>query len=96
MLIGLFFVRYNHRFVSDKTGGPIAPDDVATFGYEVEMNQLKAELESNIVPIGRVRKGLYAQRAFLFKVKFVNKFNLKKKMIRIDRQWPIDLEFLVH
>jgi hypothetical protein len=49
-------------------GGIIAPDDVATFGYEVAMIQLKAEIHSNIVPIGRIRKGVYAQRAFLFKV----------------------------
>ena len=49
-------------------GGSITPDDVATFGYEVAMNQLKAELGSNILPIGRVRKGVHAQRAFLFKV----------------------------
>ncbi len=49
-------------------GGIISPDDVATFGYEVTMIQLKAEIHSNIVPIGRIRKGVYAQRAFLFKV----------------------------
>ncbi|CAF4111099.1 unnamed protein product [Rotaria socialis] len=55
------------RFVSEKMGGTISPDDVATFGYEVAMNQLKAELHSNVVPIGRVRKGIHAQRAFLFK-----------------------------
>jgi hypothetical protein len=58
-------------------GGPITPDDIATFGYEVAMNQLKAELQSNIVPIGRVRKGVHAQRAFLFKVKILKKKNPK-------------------
>lgn len=50
-------------------GGKISSDDIATFGYEVSMNQLKTELHSNIIPIGRVRKGVHAQRAFLFKVK---------------------------
>ncbi|CAF1513712.1 unnamed protein product [Rotaria magnacalcarata] len=55
------------RFVSEKMGGTISSDDVSTFGYEVAMNQLKAELHSNVVPIGRVRKGIHAQRAFLFK-----------------------------
>jgi hypothetical protein len=49
-------------------GGSIALDDVATFGYEVSLNQLKVELHSNIIPIGRIRKGVHAQRAFLFKV----------------------------
>ena len=49
-------------------GGTISPDDIATFGYELAMNQLKAELHSNIIPIGRIRKGVHAQRAFLFKV----------------------------
>ena len=56
------------RLVSDKMGGVIALDDITTFGYEVSMIQLKAEIHSNIVPIGRIRKGIYAQRAFLFKV----------------------------
>ncbi|CAF5002645.1 unnamed protein product [Rotaria sp. Silwood1] len=55
------------RFVSEKMGGTISPDDVATFGYEVAMNQLKTELHSNVIPIGRIRKGIHAQRAFLFK-----------------------------
>ena len=50
-------------------GGPIAMEDVATFGYEVAINQLKGEVRSNILPIGRIRKGVHAQRAFLFKVK---------------------------
>jgi len=57
-------------------GGIISPDDVTTFGYEVAMIQLKAEIHSNIVPIGRIRKGVYAQRAFLFKV------NIRKQGIR--------------
>ncbi|CAF1511372.1 unnamed protein product [Adineta ricciae] len=56
------------RLVSDKMGGVIALDDITTFGYEVSMIQLKAEIHSNIVPIGRIRKGIYAQRAFLFKI----------------------------
>ena len=56
------------RFVSEKMGGTIPSGDVATFGFEVAMHQLKTELRSNILPIGRVRKGVHAQRAFLFKV----------------------------
>jgi hypothetical protein len=56
-------------------GGIISPDDIATFGYEVTMNQLKAELHSNVIPIGRVRKGVHAQRAFLFKVIISKKKN---------------------
>ena len=58
-------------------GGPIAPDDVATFGYEVAMTQLKAELHSNVAPIGRIRKGVHAQRAFLFKVPIKKKRSVK-------------------
>lgn len=76
------------RFVSDKMGGRIAADDVATFGYEVEMNQLKAELESNIVPIGRVRKGLYPQRAFLFKT-MADRLGIPCSLVRgnYNRAW---------
>lgn len=63
------FVFDRIRFVGQKMGGPIAPEDVATFGYETAINQLKGELRSNILPIGRIKKGVHAQRAFLFKVK---------------------------
>lgn len=64
-------------------GGKISPDDISTFGYEVAMNQLKAEVHSNVVPIGRVRKGIHAQRAFLFKVNIY--FKLKSKQILFFR-----------
>jgi hypothetical protein len=59
-------------------GGKISVDDIATFGYEVAMNQLKAELHSNIIPIGRIRKGVHAQRAFLFKVNTSKKPNIER------------------
>ena len=74
-------------------GGTIASDDVATFGYEVAMNQLKSELRSNILPIGRIRKGVHAQRAFLFKVNRSSRLGqTSMKTIRSSRRSLIDWE----
>lgn len=80
-------------------GGTVSSDDVSTFGYEVAMNQLKAELHSNIVPIGRVRKGVHAQRAFLFKVNTLIIIIENKRFSKFFlsfRHWVIVLEYHVH
>ncbi|CAF1281159.1 unnamed protein product [Didymodactylos carnosus] len=76
------------RFVSDKMGGPINVEDISSFGYEVAMNQLKAEVRSNIIPIGKVKKGIHAQRAFLFKT-LADRLNLQCALIRgnYNRAW---------
>ncbi|KAK3746557.1 hypothetical protein QZH41_017037, partial [Actinostola sp. cb2023] len=55
------------RFVSDKMGGPVERDALSSFSYELPISQLKVELESNVIPIGRVQTGLYYHRALLYK-----------------------------
>lgn len=56
------------RFVSEKMGGTIDRGQVASFCWELPLSQLKYELKSNIVPIGRVKAGILLHRALLFKV----------------------------
>lgn len=55
------------KFVSEKMGGTIAKDDVTKFSFELEISQLKLELNSNVIPIGMVELGIYYHRALLFK-----------------------------
>ena len=55
-------------FVSDKMGGPVDRESLSTFSYELPIGQLKVELNSNIIPIGKIQTGIFYHRALLFKV----------------------------
>ncbi|XP_031563754.1 armadillo repeat-containing protein 3-like [Actinia tenebrosa] len=55
------------RFVSDKMGGPVERDALSSFSYELPISQIKVELDSNIIPIGRIHTGIFYHRALLFK-----------------------------
>jgi len=55
------------RFVSGKMGGPVHRDSLSTFSYELPIGQLKVELNSNIIPIGKIQTGIFYHRALLFK-----------------------------
>lgn len=57
-----------YRYVADKMGGPIERGQLSSFSWELAMSQLKVELKSNIVPIGKVKFGIHYHRALLFKV----------------------------
>lgn len=58
------------RFVSDKMGGAKDDEQMAKSDTEVTsfMAQLKTELTSNVIPIGKIRMGIHYHRALLFKV----------------------------
>lgn len=51
-------------------GGPIERGQLSNFGWELPLSQLKFELKSNIVPLGKIKAGIHVHRALLFKVKF--------------------------
>lgn len=57
-----------NRFVADKMGGAIERDKLHDFSWELHISEIKFELKSNIVPIGKVKKGTFYHRALLFKV----------------------------
>ena len=49
-------------------GGEVGKADLPSFSYELHISELKKELDSNIIPIGKIRKGIYYHRALLYKV----------------------------
>ncbi|XP_041358509.1 armadillo repeat-containing protein 3-like isoform X2 [Gigantopelta aegis] len=55
------------EFVSEKMGGSIEKGQVANFSWELPLSQIKFELKSNVIPIGKIRTGIYIHRALLFK-----------------------------
>jgi len=55
-------------FVSDKMGGAVDRESLSTFSCELLIGQLKCELNSNIIPIGKIQTGIFYHRALLFKV----------------------------
>ncbi|XP_066278896.1 armadillo repeat-containing protein 3-like isoform X1 [Branchiostoma lanceolatum] len=55
------------RFVAHKMGGPVERGKLSTFSYELPISQMKYELKSNILPIGRIKTGIHYHRALLFK-----------------------------
>ena len=59
-------------FVSDKMGGAVDRESLSTFSYELPIGQLKCELNSNIIPIGKIQTGIFYHRALLFKVIYVS------------------------
>ncbi|NWS96298.1 ARMC3 protein, partial [Mionectes macconnelli] len=56
------------QFVADRMGGPIERDKLHDFSWELHISEIEFELKSNIVPIGKIKKGTFYHRALLFKV----------------------------
>lgn len=56
------------RYVSDHMGGPIEKGELANFSYELPISQIRYEMKSNVVPIGKIKTGIHIHRALLFKV----------------------------
>ncbi|XP_060595382.1 armadillo repeat-containing protein 3-like isoform X3 [Ruditapes philippinarum] len=54
-------------FVADKMGGPIERGQLSNFGWELPLSQIKFELKSNVVPLGKIKAGIHVHRALLFK-----------------------------
>lgn len=49
-------------------GGSVLKDEITSFSYELHISDLKRELSSNVIPIGKIKQGIYYHRALLFKV----------------------------
>ncbi|KAM7071251.1 armadillo repeat-containing protein 3 [Acridotheres tristis] len=56
------------RFVADKMGGPVETEKLHNFWWELDMSKIEFGLKSNIVPIGKIKRGTFYHRALLFKV----------------------------
>ncbi|NXM17171.1 ARMC3 protein, partial [Ploceus nigricollis] len=55
-------------FVADKMGGSVEREQLHNFCWELDMSEIEFELKSNIVPIGKIKRGTFYHRALLFKV----------------------------
>ncbi|XP_061165179.1 armadillo repeat-containing protein 3-like isoform X5 [Saccostrea echinata] len=55
------------QFVADKMGGPIEKGQLPNFSWELPLSQVKFELKSNVIPIGKIKAGIHVHRALLFK-----------------------------
>ena len=56
------------EIVSNALGGLITKSEIVEFGYEMAIVELKRSQNSNVVPLGKIKKGLYRERALLFKI----------------------------
>ena len=50
-------------------GGACEKGWLQSFNYELHISDLKHEFNSNLVPIGRVKAGIFYHRTLLFKVR---------------------------
>ncbi|XP_070709364.1 armadillo repeat-containing protein 3 [Pempheris klunzingeri] len=55
------------RLVSEAMGGAVEQKKLHEFPWVLHLSQLKFQLQSNVVPIGLISKGIYYHRALLFK-----------------------------
>ena len=56
------------EIVSNAFGGLITKSEIVEFGYEMAIVELKRSQNSNVIPLGKIKKGLYRERALLFKI----------------------------
>ncbi|XP_023775947.1 armadillo repeat-containing protein 3 isoform X2 [Cyanistes caeruleus] len=56
------------QFVADKMGGSVGREQLHNFFWELDLSKIEFELKSNVVPIGKIKRGTFYHRALLFKV----------------------------
>lgn len=49
-------------------GGEVEREKLHEFTWVLHISELKSQLQSNVIPIGFIKKGIYCHRALLFKV----------------------------
>ncbi|XP_063340038.1 armadillo repeat-containing protein 3 [Pelmatolapia mariae] len=55
------------RLVSEAMGGAVEMEKMHEFSWILHLSELKIQLQSNVIPIGFIKKGIYYHRALLFK-----------------------------
>ncbi|XP_070784492.1 armadillo repeat-containing protein 3 [Enoplosus armatus] len=55
------------RLVSGAMGGAVEMEKLHEFPWVLHLSELKFQLQSNVVPIGLISRGIYCHRALLFK-----------------------------
>jgi len=62
-------------------GGEVERDKMVEFSWELSMAELKVELKSNIIPIGRITRGIHYHRALLYKVRAISLFSFDGRVL---------------
>lgn len=65
---GFVCMDFGVRLVSEAMGGAVKMEKLHEFPWVLHLSELKFQLQSNVVPIGLIRRGIYCHRALLFKV----------------------------
>ncbi|KAF0028201.1 hypothetical protein F2P81_019288 [Scophthalmus maximus] len=55
------------RMVSEAMGGAVEMEKLHEFPWVLHLSELKFQLQSNVIPIGMITRGIYCHRALLFK-----------------------------
>ncbi|NWV94195.1 ARMC3 protein, partial [Machaerirhynchus nigripectus] len=76
------------QFVADKMGGPVEMEKLHNFSWELQMSEIEFELKSNIVPIGKIKRGTFFHRALLFKA-IADRIGISCSLVRgkYNRAW---------
>nr|XP_018668998.1 armadillo repeat-containing protein 3 isoform X5 [Ciona intestinalis] len=76
------------QFVVDKMGGEIDRGKMSDFSWELHIAELKYDLKSNIIPIGKIQYGIHYHRALLYKV-LADKIGVPCSLVRgeYNRAW---------
>ncbi|XP_028933507.1 armadillo repeat-containing protein 3 isoform X1 [Ornithorhynchus anatinus] len=76
------------QFVAEKMGGPIEKDGLHKFSWELHISEIEFALKSNVIPIGKIKKGIFYHRALLFKV-LADKIGIGSSLVRgeYNRAW---------
>lgn len=76
------------QYVSERMGGPVPKDKLLQFPWQLHLAELKHELKSNIIPIGKIRSGIHIHRALLYKV-LADKLGMPCTLVRgeYNRAW---------
>ncbi|TSL10159.1 Armadillo repeat-containing protein 3 [Bagarius yarrelli] len=76
------------KLVCDAMGGPVDVEKQHDFLWELHLSELKVEMKSNVIPIGKIKKGTYYHRALLFKV-LADRIGLSCSLVRghYNRAW---------
>lgn len=61
-------MHFGARLVSEAMGGAVEMEKLHEFPWVLHLSELKFQLQSNVVPIGLITRGIYRHRALLFKV----------------------------
>ena len=78
------------KFVSEQMGGPVPRDQLSSFNFELPIADLKIQLQSNVVPIGMIKSGIFYHRGLLFKA-LADRIGLQCSLVRGEygRAWNV-------